>query len=260
MSKIALRRRNDKRWMSCLLVAALVISHLPFPIPDVRLPSISEVAFPCQSRPCGCKTARQCWTTCCCFTPAQRLQWAKENGVTPPSFAVLPDDAGNSPARQLLVDDPAEGSDPPSEELTSSRTCCSSSGPERKSCCGDCQETACELPACELPAGKLAASDCCKRPTSGSQEFSKQSSCCGSEKFAVDSSIEEREVAIVISVEAMRCGGSVADCTNLPWAIWLKPKSLVRPARHLEYSLKQPTMRWVGVWHEPPIPPPRAIS
>ncbi len=66
------------------LVAALGV----LPSPD-RLSrwfgyAISE-PFPCQSHACGCATAQQCWTSCCCFTPHQRLVWAVRNGITPPS-------------------------------------------------------------------------------------------------------------------------------------------------------------------------------
>ena len=64
------------------LVAALGV----LPSPD-RLSrwfgyAISE-PFPCQSHACGCATAHQCWTSCCCFTPHQRLVWAVRNGITP---------------------------------------------------------------------------------------------------------------------------------------------------------------------------------
>lgn len=48
--------------------------------------AVSE-PFPCQSHSCGCASAHQCWTACCCYTPRQRLAWATRNGVTPPPSA-----------------------------------------------------------------------------------------------------------------------------------------------------------------------------
>ena len=44
--------------------------------------------YPCMNHPCGCRTAEACWRGCCCFTMAQKLAWAKENGVTPPAYVV----------------------------------------------------------------------------------------------------------------------------------------------------------------------------
>ncbi len=45
--------------------------------------------FPCQNRPCGCRTAKQCWKKCCCFTNAQKIGWAKSHGVQVPDFVVV---------------------------------------------------------------------------------------------------------------------------------------------------------------------------
>ncbi len=46
---------------------------------------VSE-AFPCQAHGCGCASAHECWTSCCCYTPHQRLTWAIRHGVRPPAF------------------------------------------------------------------------------------------------------------------------------------------------------------------------------
>jgi hypothetical protein len=43
--------------------------------------------YPCQGHPCGCATAEECWRHCCCFSPEQKLAWARQHGVTPPSYA-----------------------------------------------------------------------------------------------------------------------------------------------------------------------------
>ena len=42
--------------------------------------------FPCMDRQCGCRTAEQCWRSCCCHSLAQRLAWAEANDVEPPAF------------------------------------------------------------------------------------------------------------------------------------------------------------------------------
>ncbi len=40
--------------------------------------------YPCESCACGCASAHECWTACCCHSPAERLAWAIRNSVTPP--------------------------------------------------------------------------------------------------------------------------------------------------------------------------------
>lgn len=71
---------------------ALVASGLPLPLGVDHGPR-SAVAekrlsgkdrsqpFPCMDKPCGCATAEQCFSNCCCNTPAELLAWAKANRV-----------------------------------------------------------------------------------------------------------------------------------------------------------------------------------
>ncbi len=37
--------------------------------------------FPCMDKPCGCGSAEQCFTNCCCHTPAELLAWARAKRV-----------------------------------------------------------------------------------------------------------------------------------------------------------------------------------
>lgn len=41
--------------------------------------------FPCEDCGCGCTSARECWTHCCCHTEHERLEWAIKSGVMPPA-------------------------------------------------------------------------------------------------------------------------------------------------------------------------------
>jgi len=52
--------------------------------------------FPCMDKPCGCATAAQCFANCCCFTPAERLAWARARGVEPAVLAALERRAGGA--------------------------------------------------------------------------------------------------------------------------------------------------------------------
>ena len=91
-----------KRVQACLrslkakainLTALVCFCAASFPLP-IAVPQSGHIessqAFPCQKSSCGCKSAHQCWTHCCCMSPKQRFEWAEKNGVTPPSYATKP--------------------------------------------------------------------------------------------------------------------------------------------------------------------------
>lgn len=65
--------------------AAALGLPLPAPPPAAR---VAGERFPCESCPCGCDSAEQCWTACCCHALSERLAWAKREGVRPPSAAL----------------------------------------------------------------------------------------------------------------------------------------------------------------------------
>ncbi|HVJ81995.1 MAG TPA: hypothetical protein VNC50_13080 [Planctomycetia bacterium] len=87
-----IRSRNFPRRALALAAPWLALcSHLVL-VAGLPLPARRDasVPYPCMSRPCGCQSARQCWTSCRCFSPAERVLWAKERGIAVPEFAVLP--------------------------------------------------------------------------------------------------------------------------------------------------------------------------
>jgi hypothetical protein len=45
--------------------------------------------FPCMDKPCGCATAEQCFSSCCCHSPAERLAWARARGVEASARAAI---------------------------------------------------------------------------------------------------------------------------------------------------------------------------
>lgn len=82
-------RRMTRRLLG--LIALLPFVAVSFPLP---LPSGGDVQkdrsqpFPCQNRPCGCRSAQQCWQKCCCFSNAQKVAWAQQNRVAVPEDVV----------------------------------------------------------------------------------------------------------------------------------------------------------------------------
>jgi hypothetical protein len=81
----------DLRYRLGVLGVCLVylLAALEIPLP-VFVHKISSQPFPCQDHACGCQTAEQCWSSCCCFTPEERWAWAREHNVEPPSYAEKP--------------------------------------------------------------------------------------------------------------------------------------------------------------------------
>ena len=87
------RLRTIWRWQKRRLIAlvallAILSSVIPLPISFPPSEKDSSQPFPCQNRPCGCRSAQQCWKKCCCFTNTQKLAWAKAHGVRPPQFVI----------------------------------------------------------------------------------------------------------------------------------------------------------------------------
>ena len=80
-------RRNLWRITSATLLAALTAATLGIAIPRA-VQRISDELYPCMHCSCGCPSAEACWKSCCCYTQSQKVAWAREHGVAPPSFVL----------------------------------------------------------------------------------------------------------------------------------------------------------------------------
>jgi hypothetical protein len=92
--------RRATIWLA-MVGYALVASGLPLPLGGMQPASPTSATakrlagkdrsqpFPCMDKPCGCATAEQCFSNCCCNTPAELLAWAKANRVEPGLIAAL---------------------------------------------------------------------------------------------------------------------------------------------------------------------------
>jgi hypothetical protein len=118
-------------WMA-LIGYALVASGLPLPMGAVApaasdSPAAKRLAvkdrsrpFPCMDKPCGCATAEQCFSNCCCNTPAELVAWAKANRIDPAVIVALTRRAA-APAPQA--------------------SCCSTAA--KTSCCAEAAKPSC---------------------------------------------------------------------------------------------------------------------
>lgn len=115
-----------------------------------------SLPFPCMDKPCGCATAEQCFTSCCCNTPAETLAWARAHRVDAAVIEVLTKRVATAAAAST----PRAG------------TCCSATSlpadpPVDDAACGECRSladepapTAAEVPVGEppaVPAGKVVS-------------------------------------------------------------------------------------------------------
>jgi len=73
---------------ACLVFYLLAWIGMPLPVAPPRPAGATAERYPCEHHHCGCNTAEQCWTNCCCLSPKQRLAWAKTNGTKPPAWVM----------------------------------------------------------------------------------------------------------------------------------------------------------------------------
>jgi hypothetical protein len=114
------------------LMALISFCAASFPLP-IAVPHSDHVdssqAFPCQKSSCGCKSAHQCWTHCCCMSPKQRFEWAEKNGVTPPTYATKPaNESTNRPVavkKQSSCCPPSRTIENHEGKVAESKNCCS---------------------------------------------------------------------------------------------------------------------------------------
>ena len=87
-------RRARRRAMLRVRQAVAAILLMGFVAGFVGIPVMSPTRkdrsrpYPCQDHACGCASADECWRHCCCFTNRQKVEWARQHGVTPPDFVV----------------------------------------------------------------------------------------------------------------------------------------------------------------------------
>ncbi|MBI3837999.1 MAG: hypothetical protein HY288_08710 [Planctomycetia bacterium] len=84
------RRARDcpqRRLVVAVALAAYLVATMGIPLP-AYVNKEDGIPFPCQHHACGCATGRQCWESCCCYTPRQKLAWAYANHVQPPASLV----------------------------------------------------------------------------------------------------------------------------------------------------------------------------
>lgn len=231
------KRTRARRALALIVCLSLLLASMPIPLGWKHVPRSNSTAFPCQSCHCSCSTAEQCWTNCCCYTPAERLAWAIENQVEPPSYAVLAKPAaGELSATQSLPTKCtalASGNCCAGEVTSSPTVACRECQPKRpaefQSSCAHCQST-------ESPAVKPVPAHA---PRSSASD------------------VQTTQSVLVLSLSSIQCRGGSSQFTLLPWAI-VQAREL--PCYHPEplvaaYELYDE--RYLSLARVPDVPPPR---
>ncbi len=133
--RIALNRRpRYRRVISAALLIAFVATAAGIPMPTGARLAVTEKSnetFLCATSGCGCATADQCWRSCCCHTLAERLAWARANGVRPPDFAIAQARAGGHDLNWVDRRNCADG-----KLICQAGSCCEKDlAPAAHSCC-----------------------------------------------------------------------------------------------------------------------------
>jgi hypothetical protein len=105
-----------RRMTVIVALCAYLFTAVGMPMPVYRAQQeTSGAAYPCQHHACGCPSADQCWKQCCCYTPREKLAWAREHGVEAPAFLVA--EVAAEEARDMVVAHSAD-------KAPAKRSCC----------------------------------------------------------------------------------------------------------------------------------------
>ena len=236
---------NRKSWPKLVrgllsLSVLLGICAMVLPLPIAALPQNaqekdSSEPFPCQNRPCGCRSAEQCWKKCCCFDNSQKIAWAKANNVKVPNYVLVAAKKEN----ESLADSRRAGDVNP---LITPATL-AKLGYSRP-----------PLGVCYLrPAAKKAAGCCehCAKKLVVAKTSSKTSSPSKTSKAA--------KSKWVLAVYAAECQGQGPPAFCFPTSIIPERVALLTPSVKVIESVVVESERLQQTSLRPPLPPPKIV-
>lgn len=227
----------------CAMLFPLPIAPLPQNLPEKD----SSEPFPCQSRPCGCRSADQCWKKCCCFNNAQKVAWAKANNVKIPDF--------------VLVAAKTE------QEANDRREICSFSAANSGNPSGATSATSCEHCAKKLVV--KSTSVCCQKAQDSTVDAtvctkpgpSESSFVAPAKKISEDEPGRSTpsESKWVLAIYAAECQGQGPPTFCFPTSIVPDRISLVIPTVVAIEMVPLESERLQQTSLRPPLPPPKIV-
>lgn len=275
----------------CLVVAiAFSLTVVPIPTEKHSEKDLSQ-PFPCQFRACGCRNAGQCWKTCCCFSNAQKVAWAKKHRVQLPQFVALaakseqsqslprasetatshigathvnPESTAKTNIKSLL---PGAGRAAIKNTATSTET-------NRDDLHGRSSSVAVAHSCSNTEAAPQLSADNSVVPSSASKTAGMSNSCCGHRVRHLASTPDQASTPsqhsvtaqdataapqprFLLGIFASRCQGGEQFWNAIPWGIIVHLET--SPLRSTELARHLP----LGSEHghhfsiRPPVPPPR---
>ena len=87
MLRFKIARQRLCRLTAIMLLPIVCCAGVGLAIIPASVKDRSE-PFPCQDCACACHNATACWQSCCCLTDAEKVSWAEQHDVQPPSFVL----------------------------------------------------------------------------------------------------------------------------------------------------------------------------
>jgi hypothetical protein len=232
------------------LSVLLGVCAMLFPLPVAPLPpnspeKDSSEPFPCQNRPCGCRSAEQCWKKCCCFNNAQKVAWAKANNVKVPEFVLV-----------AAKNETEDAANPEECSSTVSHKRQSSAAKHTVSCehCAK-KSVAAVKPSCCKKAGDSSSDDTSVAAKQGSCD-----SCVASEKNCAEVKFKPSKPSKwVLAIYAAECQGQGPPAFCFPVSIIPERISLVMPTVVEIETVPLESERLQHASLRPPLPPPKIV-
>jgi len=225
---------------------------MPLPLPTFEIIHKDDAqAFPCQHSTCGCKTARQCWTSCCCRSPEQRIAWAEKNGVTPPKYAVRNSSTNSSAGKSTAEKSSAGTSSAKSDHsLAASVVSASKTKSPAKPCC---------VPGNSANASTTAATTLLNATCDSSPS---NDACCSEEQTVYskeNAANRSSKTEITLSIMALKCQGKSTAFTLLPWTILSFPLQVAKFEPTAGLLLVPHRELAASIFYQPDTPPPKRM-
>ena len=234
--------------LSVLLGVCAMLFPLPIaPLPQNSPEKDSSEPFPCQNRPCGCRSADQCWKKCCCFNNAQKVAWAKANNVKVPEIVLVAVKKEN--------------------EATDGRKICSLSASSRNKPSGATPAASCEH--CAKKSLVTSKPLCCQKAEDSTADASVAAKPDSSESACIapaKESAEEKPRRFtpskskwVLAIYAAECQGQGPDAFCFPTSIVPERIALVMPTVAEIETVPLESERLQQASLRPPLPPPKIV-
>jgi hypothetical protein len=232
-------RRNVRGLLSLsvLLGVCAMVLPLPFaPQPQNSPEEKSSEPFPCQNRPCGCRSAEQCWKKCCCFDHNQKIAWAKANNVKVPGFVLKAAMKENARTVSLEI-----CSAPASKQFRFSAT----------QSAGCCKHSTKNSVAVTTPNGRGSR-------TRASSDVSRSMTNPNTSK-CLETRAAPAKSKWVLTIFAAECAGQGPPAFCLPVSIIPERIALVKPAVAVIETVPFESERLQHASLRPPLPPPKIV-